>query len=253
MSQKKNPTLLDHQRGTTHLSISPFNRLAEQTPEAMVLSSVTYERQPVSRTVIKPGNRNHNVGLFASRRNQAMVTYESSLEKHTCMLMETWPQILSYRAQPDAYTLYFDGKFHDVVPDFLLTTETGKVIVDVKPKQKAQTRKFLDRAEAFGFFADQRDMSYTVMTEDEINGRHLMNASWLITLARGEAHESLQAAVWQWILELPDLTFGDALTMTSGYPAVRCVIAQLILDGRFEVDWELPIQNQFVTPKVLVN
>ena len=223
-----------------------FERLLEHSPEVMLLMPVTYVRQKTARKVIRLGNRQNNVGLFASRINRALVPYESTLEKQACALFESQPSIIGYISQPYCVRLHIAGTRRFVYPDFELRTQWSKALVDVKFKRPSEKRAFRERGDALRFYAEQHGMRYAVLTEEEIRIPRTTNAMWLYSLSRGRARPQLSEAVWAWLLSLSHPTFGDIFTMTAGYPAVRNVLATLALDGHLGLDLDTPLRDQVI-------
>lgn len=230
--------------GVRQDQIPLFDRLFANHPETRTLVPETYQRQPVARTVIRKGDRQHHVGLFSSRLNKALVPFESTLEKQACSIFESWSNINGYISQPYAINLEYGGTRHKVYPDFELTTNDTLVLVDVKFASKAREQAFLERADALTRYADQRGMAYHVLTEQEIWGRRLENAHWLLSLARGKALPELIESTWQWLSSQRGRTLGEIFRATSAYPQVQCVIASLALDGHLDINWDAPISEQ---------
>lgn len=223
-----------------------FEKLSNQNPEVMLLTPLTYVRQPTARQIIRMGNRQNNVGLFASRINRTLVPYESTLEKQACALFESQPSITGYISQPYCVRLRIAGTPRFVYPDFELRTQWSKALVDVKFKHPSEKRAFRERGDALRFYAEQHGMRYAVLTEEEIRIPRTTNAMWLYSLSRGQARPQLSEAVWAWLRSLSRPTFGDIFTMTAGYPAVRSVLATLALDGHLGLDLNVPLQDQVI-------
>lgn len=226
--------------------VTALESLFAQRPDLRQLLPVTYQRQTTARKVIRKGDRDHHVGLFPSRLNQAMVPFESSLEKQACTNFESYPEIQAYRSQPCEVRLYYAGKTRTVYPDFELTTTNKKILVDVRYKKKTRKPLFRERCAALEFYAEQRGMGYTLITEKTVRGRRLLNAQWLLSLAIGKAEPGLTKAVWEWILDLNKPTFGNLFQQTTAYPQVRCVLACLALDGHLAIDLDRPLRDQEV-------
>ena len=229
----------------TGQDIELFDELFEKHPSSRLLVPTCYTRQQTARKVIRAGNRTHNIGYFASRLNQAMVPFESTLEKQACALFEATPKILGYISQPFAITVSFDGRTRTVFPDFELVMQDKRVLVDVKPHNKTLRRSFVAREQALTLYAALRGMHYTVMTEKHIRVPRMWESLWLYNhVRRGRAVDVLIETVWDWLHEIGQVTYGDAFDLSESYPAVQTVIASLILDGRVAVDWAYPVRVQ---------
>ncbi|MEW8333932.1 MAG: hypothetical protein AB2692_23590 [Candidatus Thiodiazotropha sp.] len=231
-----------------------FNRsveqLFDQKPDLCQLIPVMYQRQMTVRRVIQKGDRNHYVGLFASRINQMMVPFESALEKQACTNFESHPEIQAYRSQPYAVRLLYAGKIRTVYPDFELITTDQNILADIRHETNTYKPLFRERCEALEYYAEQRGMTYILMTDKMIRGQRLLNTQWLLSLAVGKATPNLTNAVWEWIHDLDRPTFGKLFHLTASYPQVRCVLSCLALDGHLAVDLDHPLREQRVCPSL---
>lgn len=229
--------------------INFFDDLFAKYPDCRALAIKTYERQKPARKVIRKGDRNHFVGLFASRINQALVPFESNLERDACSLFESFSEIQSYRSQPYRIRLWYADGIRNVYPDFEVTKHSGEIlVVDVKRSHSAKSSRFLQRINELSFHCHQRGMGYFLLTEEEIRGNRIKNARWLLSLCHGCAHQRVVDSLWQWLDSLEPLTLGEVFQNIAGYPSVRTALAELILDGHIAVDWENELLNQTVIP-----
>ena len=230
--------------------IELFNRSIEQLfsqrPELRLLSPVTYQVQATARQVIRKGNRDNHVGMFASRLNQTMVPYESTLEKQACASFESFHEIQAYCSQPYAVRLFFAGKVRNVYPDFEMISKDKKIIVDIRHENNTRNPLFQQRYVALQNYAEQRGMAYTLLTEKTIRDQRLLNSQWLLSLAKGKAEPQLTAIVWNHICNLGELTFADLFDGTALYPQIHSVLACLALDGHLVVNWDQPLRQQRV-------
>lgn len=217
-------------------------------PDLCRLVPVTFQRQSTSRKVICKGDRDHHVGLFASRLNQALVPFESALEKDACCIFEGHPEIQAYRSQPYKVRLYYAGKTRTVFPDFELVTVRRKILVDIRHENNTQKPLFQERCDALAFYAEQRGMAYTLMTDQLIRSTRLINTRWLLSLIHGSPYPELIEIVWEWVLTLEVHTFGQLFDLTEVYPEVRCVLAGLALDGHLSMNLDEPLRDQLVYP-----
>lgn len=56
-------------------------------------------------------------GLFPSRKNGSAMAYESLHERDFLLHLEFTPDVATYAVQPEAVTLWIDGKSHTYTPD----------------------------------------------------------------------------------------------------------------------------------------
>ncbi len=230
------------------VEIPIFAQLLAKHPTALNLIPRTFPRQETARRIIKPGDRNHWVGLFSSRTNQALVPFESGLERKAFCVLETHPTIRSYRSQPYCIVLRIDGRTCTVYPDVELTTDKGAAaLLEVKPATQVAKPRNQRRFDALRSWAAHRGMQFSVLTEQEIEGQRLTSATWLLSLTRGQCEQRLREATFQWLGDNTDLTFRRALELTTHYPAVHSAICELVLDGFVAVDFDRPLESQLLS------
>jgi hypothetical protein len=78
----------------------------------------------------------HYSGSFWSATEQALVIYESRLELARLLFADFDPAVSRIVAQPFLMTAYVDGAVRKHIPDFLLRTTKGPLVVDVKPAHR---------------------------------------------------------------------------------------------------------------------
>ena len=77
----------------------------------------------------------HFPGWYWSATMSGHVIYESRLELARLLYADFDPAVHCISAQPFLLTAQVDGRLRRHVPDFLLVTGAGPVVVDVKPRQ----------------------------------------------------------------------------------------------------------------------
>ena len=224
--------------------IEEFDSLFAEEPSSQFLLPVKMTKQTVSRKVFRPGFRTHNVGYFASRINQALITYESSLEKHACTVFESYPELQSYRTQPYGVRLNFLGKFRTVYPDFELVLKDGVALVDIRYEVNTRSPKFKARKNALQQYCMQRGVRYTVLSENDLKTQRRTNARFLISYCKGAPHPRLIDKTISWLAKVLPLDFPEVLRLVNAYPSVRSIIAGFILDGVLPIDWDRAIHQQ---------
>jgi len=233
-----------------NFTIPFFESLFTKQPDLKTLEPVTFKKQIPSRKVIRKGDRDHHVGRFQSRKNQATIEFESALEKHACTNFETYPEIKSYCSQPYPLTLFYSDKKRTVYPDFELTTfDNKKILIDIRHESGTKKPLFIERCNSLSFYAEQRGMKFTLLTEKILRNERLLNAQWLLSLAIGKAKQGLTSATLIWISNQNNPTFSDLFEITVNYPQVRCVIASLALDGHLGINFDQPLRNQVINLK----
>src|SRR5215831_20780141 len=90
---------------------------------------------PVRKVVTRSGKKFR--GRFPSRKNAAMVCWESLHERQAILLFEYSANVASYEEQPSEETYYVRGVPHRYYPDFRTTLTNGHVVdIEVKPSAK---------------------------------------------------------------------------------------------------------------------
>ena len=83
----------------------------------------------------------HYSGTYWSATMQDHVIYESRLELTRLIYADFDPKVTSIVAQPFLIEAEVDGKMRRRIPDYLLLTSTGPVVVDVKPLARTTAPK----------------------------------------------------------------------------------------------------------------
>ncbi|MFD8632424.1 MULTISPECIES: TnsA-like heteromeric transposase endonuclease subunit [Streptomyces] len=78
----------------------------------------------------------HFSGSYWSTTTQKHVIYESRLELSRLVYADFDPAVLGIVAQPFLLKAVLEGKVRRHIPDYLLITENGPVVVDVKPHHR---------------------------------------------------------------------------------------------------------------------
>jgi hypothetical protein len=187
----------------------------------------------------------HYSGSYWAATEQAHVIYESRLELARLLYADFDRDVVRIVAQPFLMTAVVDDTVRRHVPDFLLLTAAGPIVVDVKPARK------LDRPEVAFTFAwtksvvEARGWSYQVWSEpprvELENVRFLAGyrRSWLVNQ---EAVRALEDA-------LPDgATLGQAFAAVPQYDEaiVRASAFHLIWSGRWATDLHQPLHEGLV-------
>ena len=109
----------------------------------------------------------HYSGSYWSSVNRDLVIYESRLELARLLLADFDPNARRIVAQPFLLKARVDGRLRKHIPDYLLLTDAGPIVVDVKPRHR------LGKPEVAFTFAwarrlvQERDWTYEVFSEPE--------------------------------------------------------------------------------------
>jgi hypothetical protein len=86
----------------------------------------------------------HYSGAYWSTTEAAHVIYESRLELSRLLLADFDPEVSHIVAQPFLMRAVVGGVRRRHVPDYLLVTEAGPTVVDVKPRDRLDDPKVVD-------------------------------------------------------------------------------------------------------------
>ncbi len=136
---------------------------------------------PRSRRVVRR-TTHRVVGRFPSLKCRKVIHWESQLERDMARLLEFDPAVLTYAEQPEPLLYKEDGKVRKHTPDFLVETNGGPIIIEVKPYDQAISEPWRSRLLRFEAEYQKQGIRYLVMTDQEI--RREPRLSNVITLLR---------------------------------------------------------------------
>lgn len=180
----------------------------------------------------------HYSGFFWSATEGAHVIYESRLELARLLYADFDRSVSRIIAQPFLMTTLVEGAVRRHVPDFLLKTDSGPLVVDVKPAQRLERPVV-----AFTFnwtrrVIESRGWRYEVWSEP--SPVHLENLRFLA----GYRRSCLFAAE---IMDALDAAVADGATLKESFDAVtqfdprvvRATVLHMVWSGRFVTDLDI--------------
>jgi hypothetical protein len=144
------------------------------------------EREKQSKAIInyllsdKGRNKSqiYKVGYFYSDKNKKNLWYRCSYELRAYKILETLSSVLSYIVEPLVIPYWFEGHWHNYLPDILITyIDNKKKLLEIKPKCKLEilpryTSKYIDivkknwaKIAAAEIWAKETGIPYEVWTE----------------------------------------------------------------------------------------
>jgi len=182
----------------------------------------------------------HYSGFYWSATMQDHVVYESRLELARLLCADFDPVVRLIFAQPFLLEARIEGRVRRHVPDFLLLTDVGPVVVDVKPA------RLLARPEAaftLGWTARAvaaRGWEYEVFTEPPV--AWLENIRFLAGYRRAELIDPGVVCELR-ALDLVGGTLGQGFAALPERPAalVRAAVLHLLWRGELTADLERPL------------
>ncbi|MEU4234856.1 TnsA-like heteromeric transposase endonuclease subunit [Nonomuraea sp. NPDC026600] len=177
----------------------------------------------------------HYSGAFWSATEGSHVIYESRLELARLLLADFDRSVSRIVAQPFLMTAQVEGAERRHIPDFLLMTESGPLVVDVKPVRR------LARPEVAFTFAWSRQViesrGWTFEVWSEPDPVEIENIRFLAGYRRPWLFSpALVAALESSVSDGATLREAFAAVSSSDPRLVRATVLHLLWIGRFKVD-----------------
>lgn len=171
--------------------------------------------------------------------------YESRLELARLLFADFDASVQDITAQPFLLRAVVEGKTRKHIPDYLLVTEQGPVVVDVKPRRRLSRPEVAFTFEWTRQVVESRGWQYEVWSEppeaELENIRFLAGyrRDWLFSR---ELLDELRRA------ELDGALLGEAVRYLSGRPEsyVRAAIYHLLWTHDLRVDLDQPLNSSQV-------
>lgn len=149
----------------------------ERTDDFAAASSVELSGADPWRTFRWYYDQKHYSGWYWASTAQRMVIYESRLELANLILADFDADVRGIVAQPFRLTTEVDGQVRSHVPDYLLDTESGPAVVDVKPARLVNKEEVAATLAWTRQAVEARGWRYTVATEPPAT--RMMNVRFL--------------------------------------------------------------------------
>lgn len=189
----------------------------------------------------RDGQKNYS-GTYWSATESDHVIYESRLELTRLLYADYDPSVQHIVAQPFLMRNKVDGRIRRHVPDFLLGTTDGLVVVDVKPLAKLGDPKVAFTLNWTRKLVERRGWRYEVWTEPP--PPELANIRFLAGYRHSRCHD---ASLLTTIREhaVPDMTLGSILTLQDSRPAAvtRASIFHLLWEQYLTVELDRPLSK----------
>lgn len=169
----------------------------------------------------------HYAGTYWSATMRDHVIYESRLELARLLFADFDPSVFRIVAQPFLMKTMVDNKVCKHIPDFLLVTSQGPVVVDVKPRHRLSRPEVMSTFDWTRRAVESRGWQYEVWNEppetELENVRFLAGyrRDWLLPL---EILAELRRT------DLDGILLGEAVRCLPGWPEpyVRAAIYHLL-------------------------
>lgn len=118
----------------------------------------------------KTKKTNFKKGEFESKKMGMNIPYRSGYESEFYHLLEEDTDVAAYFAEPFRVPYYFNGKWHEYVPDLRINFHDGTVqIAEIKPATQTGLEQNKAKWAAMKEYADKLGWQFTVITEVGIN------------------------------------------------------------------------------------
>lgn len=186
------------------------------------------------RTFRWHGGQQHYSGTYWTATESDHVIYESRLELARLIFADFDVEVQRIAAQPFLLRCLVDGKERRHIPDYLLLTNAGPVIVDVKPRRRLESKTVVFTFEWTRSVLTARGWRYEVWSEPP--PIELENVRFLAGYRRAwffdpDVLDAVRSAVREGI------RIGEALSAVSAYPepSVRAALFRLLRRQEFIV------------------
>ncbi|MCX4607724.1 MULTISPECIES: TnsA-like heteromeric transposase endonuclease subunit [Streptomyces] len=182
----------------------------------------------------------HYSGTYWSATMGDHVIYESRLELGRLLFADFTPEVRHIVAQPFLLKTAVDGKVRKHIPDYLLLTNDGPVVVDVKPRHRLQKPEV-----AFTFAWTQeavtsRGWQYEVWSEPDPHV--LENVRFLAGYRRDWLFDPDLVAALR-ATDLDGMSLGNAFRLLPGdpRPLVKSAMLHLLWSGHVTTMLDRPL------------
>ena len=195
----------------------------------------------------KPSNRGGGkkfIGKFPSFRMDAIVWFESLLERDYLYLLEFDLAVLAFYAQACRFYYRLGGKKRIYTADFYVIRQDSKQVVEVKPEAKAREPEkreiFCIAAEA----CERQGMEFRVVTDAEIRSEpRLDNVKLLIKYQRTPIDPQHRILCHEFFARRPEASLAQVAEFFASKGVGRQTVYSLMRWGAIGFDLKTPIDD----------
>ncbi|WP_165398990.1 TnsA endonuclease N-terminal domain-containing protein [Shewanella maritima] len=141
-----------------------------------------------------------NLYKFASIKNRATLTLESTLEFNACFHFEFSKSIEFFEAQPVGFHYQYYGKSFPYTPDFLVSSTLGRQIYyEIKYSNEASVPEVMHRFKRKQRSCSELGMELRLLTERQLHKEPRLNNLKLLHRYSGDSKCNTQI---EWLLSL---------------------------------------------------
>ena len=187
----------------------------------------------------------HYSGWYWSATDLCSVIYESRLELCRLLYADFDPSVSRIVAQPFLLKSGVKSVTRQHIPDYLLITDTGPVVVDVKPKDRIKDTVVADTLAWTRAAIEHRGWGYEVSSEPpavEMGNIRFLSGFRRKAQFRRDLVSDLRTA------DLDTLTIDAAISRCASWPepSVRSALLHLVWLRYFNIDLARPLSGSHV-------
>ncbi|WP_272819483.1 TnsA endonuclease N-terminal domain-containing protein [Scytonema hofmannii] len=174
-----------------------------------------------------------------------VVWWESQIERDYIYLLEIDPEVVSYQEQPLTITYTMEGKVRKYTPDFLVNQLQKTLLVEVKPDEKAHSKKNFHLFRHIAPIAKTHNMEFVVVTEKMIRVQpKLNNIKLLYKYARVTLSLSNYLNVREYFHANQSVLMKDAQLSLKAKGITVNMLLRLLWSGCLVTDMMQPINGE---------
>ncbi|KUO00436.1 transposase [Streptomyces caeruleatus] len=182
----------------------------------------------------------HYSGTYWSVTVRDHVIYESRLELARLLLADFDPSVRHIAAQPFLLKAQVQGKVRKHIPDYLLLTREGPLVVDVKPSRRLENPEVVFTFAWTRQVVQDRGWAYQVLSEPEpalLENVRFLAGYRRVWLFPADVLEAADGAI------VDGMPLDEALGAVGGFAPelVRAGVFHLLWSGRFTTDLRQPL------------
>lgn len=189
-------------------------------------------------------------GGFASKKNKAIVRWESQLERDFLYHLEFDDTVQSYRSQSLKLSYHYDGKMRHHYPDIEVTRADHRIdYYEVKPFEKTDNDEFQSKYKAITTRLEQLGHRYWIVTEEYIRVEPILsNLKILYRYIDVDIALQVEKTILDFVEDNMYLYELNHLIVNTGFNLSECYA--LMARGKIKFDLESPINLDMKISKV---
>jgi len=192
-----------------------------------------------------PRNYRHVTGRYAFLNGKS-IAFEGTLERDFLYLMDFDPEVVDVEEQPVKVPVpHGKGRGAYYIPDFLVQRRTENPwLVEIKQTDdlKQNARDYEAKFKAAQVYAEERDWTFKIVTDQEIRTPKLQNIRLLLSYRNRKVDPGICARLLSHASDRATTTLGEILERAfpepSEQPDILPTLWHLVVTGHFNVNLE---------------